>query len=123
MRRTAAAALVCLLSVALAPRPAAAAGPAKSAPAGPAASAPMTVDQLVAKNVEARGGAAKLGALRSLRVTGKVAFGAGDRHIDADWAQVQKRPAMVRTEPVPTPNRRVASSAASRSRGCVVRPR
>ena len=58
----------------------------------------MTVDQLVAKNVEARGGAAKLDALRSLRVTGKAAFGQGDRHIDADWAQVQKRPAMVRTE-------------------------
>jgi len=58
----------------------------------------LTVDQLVAKNIEARGGAAKLGALRSLRVTGKVEFGFGDRRIDADWAQVQKRPAMVRTE-------------------------
>ncbi len=32
-------------------------------------------------------------------------------------------PAIVRTDPAPTPNCRVASRAASHSRGCVVRPR
>ena len=32
-------------------------------------------------------------------------------------------PAMVRTDPVPTPNSSSAASAALRSRGCVVRPR
>ncbi len=32
-------------------------------------------------------------------------------------------PAIVRTDPDPTPSVRVASSAASRSFGCVVRPR
>ncbi|HEY6148497.1 MAG TPA: hypothetical protein VIZ69_12390, partial [Thermoanaerobaculia bacterium] len=58
----------------------------------------MTADQLVAKNLEARGGAAKLAALRSMRLTGKLVLGAGERQIQAAWAQVQKRPGMIRTE-------------------------
>ena len=60
--------------------------------------AAVTVDELVAKNVAARGGAAKLDAIRSLRMTGKVVFGFGDRQIEAAWGQIQKRPGMVRSE-------------------------
>ena len=71
---------------------------ARPQPAAPAPVRPMTADELVAKNLEARGGAAKLEALRSLRVTGKEVFGAGDRQIEAAWAQIQKRPGMIRTE-------------------------
>ena len=36
---------------------------------------------------------------------------------------LQTIPAIVRTDPVPTPSRAIASIARSRSRGCVVRPR
>ena len=86
--RFVAATAVSLLCLASAPRPAAAASPAP----------PMTADQLVAKNLEARGGAAKLAALRSMRLTGKLVLGAGDRQIQAAWAQIQKRPGMIRTE-------------------------
>ncbi|HYK41026.1 MAG TPA: sialidase [Thermoanaerobaculia bacterium] len=86
--RLAAAAVLSVLVAAALPRPAAAASPA----------APMTADELIAKNLEARGGAAKLAALRSLRVTGKLVFGAGDRQIEAAWGQIQKRPGMIRTE-------------------------
>src|SRR5512141_1535430 len=60
--------------------------------------AAVTVDELVAKNLEARGGAAKLDAIRSLRMTGKLVFGFGDRQIEAAWGQIQKRPGMVRME-------------------------
>jgi photosystem II stability/assembly factor-like uncharacterized protein/outer membrane lipoprotein-sorting protein len=86
--RLAAAAAVSVLCLGSLPHPAAAASPAPA----------MTADQLVAKNLEARGGAAKLGALRSLRMTGQLVLGAGDRHIEAAWAQIQKRPGMIRTE-------------------------
>jgi photosystem II stability/assembly factor-like uncharacterized protein len=70
--------------------------PQSAAAASPAA--PITAEELIAKNLEARGGAAKLGALRSLRVTGREVFGSGDRPIQAAWAQIQKRPGMIRTE-------------------------
>ena len=64
-----------------------------------AASAPaLTVDEIVARNVEARGGLAKIEAIRSLRLTGKVTFGSGNGQIEAAWAQAQKRPGMIRTE-------------------------
>jgi photosystem II stability/assembly factor-like uncharacterized protein len=59
---------------------------------------PLTVDEIVAKNVEARGGTARLAAIHSLRLTGKVVFGGGDFKIEAEWASLAKRPGMIRTE-------------------------
>ncbi len=58
----------------------------------------VTVDELVAKNLEARGGASKLDAIRSVRLTGKAVFGFGDAQIEAGWGQLRKRPGMIRTE-------------------------
>src|SRR5216684_3923952 len=58
----------------------------------------LTADEVVARNIEARGGAAKLAAVRSLRLTGTASFTFGDNKIDAEWAALQKRPGMVRTE-------------------------
>ena len=69
---------------------------------GVAAAAPpsraLTVDEIVAKNVEARGGEAKLKAIHSLRLTGKASFTFGDNQIEATFGQLQKRPGMLRTE-------------------------
>lgn len=63
-----------------------------------AASFALTADEIVARSIEARGGAAKLQAIRSLRLTGKAVFGFGDAQIEAAWGQLQKRPGMLRTE-------------------------
>ena len=43
-----------------------------------AAASPLTVDEIVARHTEARGGAQKLTALQSLKISGKVFFGGGD---------------------------------------------
>jgi photosystem II stability/assembly factor-like uncharacterized protein len=60
----------------------------------------LTVDELVAKNIAARGGAAKLAAIHSLRQTGKVILGdsGGDWHLEATYGRLQKRPGSLRTE-------------------------
>src|SRR6266404_3691594 len=58
----------------------------------------MTVDEIVAKNVAAHGGEAKLKSIQSLRLTGKASFTFGDNQIEAVWAQIQKRGGMFRTE-------------------------
>src|SRR5687767_5421778 len=42
-----------------------------------------TLDQLLARNVAARGGEAKLRAVTSLRITGKATFGGGDFQLEA----------------------------------------
>src|SRR5438552_3917529 len=47
----------------------------------PSGAHPLTVDEIVNRYVEARGCAAKLDALRSLRLTGKAVFGFGDAQI------------------------------------------
>jgi len=57
--------------------------------------AAQTVDEIIAKNTEARGGEAKLRAVKSLRFTGKVEVGPG---ISAPTTMVIKRPDMVRME-------------------------
>src|SRR5215471_11169092 len=44
----------------------------------------VTVDEIVARNLEAHGGLARLRALRSLRLTGKIAFGA-DASFELAW--------------------------------------
>ncbi len=47
---------------------------------GLAAAAPLaaqTVDKVVARHIEARGGAAKIRALQTIRMTGTISFGPG----------------------------------------------
>ena len=56
-----------------------------------------TVDELVAKNVEAKGGANALHALQSLRLTGKMLVQYGGQ-IELAYLQTKKRPGEVRTE-------------------------
>ncbi len=56
----------------------------------------MTVDQLVAKNVEAKGGAAALAALQSVKLTGKMLVNEGQ--LEFGFSQTKKRPGAVRTE-------------------------
>lgn len=55
-----------------------------------------TVDELVAKNIEAKGGAAALKALQSLRLKGKLLVNQGQ--IEFAYEQTKKRPGQVRTE-------------------------
>jgi hypothetical protein len=59
-------------------------------------SPPLTVDQLVAKNIEAKGGLPAINAIKSLRVTGKLIFNSGQ--IQCAYTQMKKRPGEVRTE-------------------------
>ena len=63
---------------------------------GQSASPPPTVDQLVAKNIEAKGGAAAINAVKSLRLTGKLLVNNGQMQLA--YAQTKKRPGEVRTE-------------------------
>ena len=56
----------------------------------------FTVDELVAKNIEAQGGADALHALQSLRLTGKLLVNQGQ--IEAASVQTKKRPGAVRNE-------------------------
>ncbi|HWC66210.1 MAG TPA: hypothetical protein VG777_09015, partial [Thermoanaerobaculia bacterium] len=44
----------------------------------------LTVDEIVAKNIQARGGEAKIKAIRTLRETGKASFSFGDNQIEAE---------------------------------------
>ncbi len=55
-----------------------------------------TVDELVAKNVQAKGGAEKLQALQSLRLTGKLLIRQGQ--IELRYVELKARPNKIRTE-------------------------
>ncbi len=55
-----------------------------------------TVDELVSKNIEAKGGSDALQALQSLRLTGKMLVNEGQ--IQLAYLQTKKRPGEVRTE-------------------------
>src|SRR6266704_5151282 len=55
-----------------------------------------TVDELVAKNIEAKGGATALHDLQSLRLTGKMLVQQGQ--IELAYLQIKERPEEVRTE-------------------------
>jgi len=55
-----------------------------------------TVDQLVSKNIEAKGGADALRELQSLRLTGKLLVQEGQ--VQLAYAQTKKRPGEIRTE-------------------------
>jgi hypothetical protein len=56
-----------------------------------------TVDELVAKNIEAKGGAQALHALQSLRLTGKLLVNFG-RQVELAYSETKKRPDQIRTE-------------------------
>ena len=56
-----------------------------------------TVDELVAKNIEAKGGATALNNLQTLRATGKLLVPVQGR-IELGYVQTKKRPDEVRTE-------------------------
>jgi len=55
-----------------------------------------TADELVSKNIEAKGGADVLHALQSLKLTGKMLVQQGQ--IQLDYVQTKKRPGEVRTD-------------------------
>jgi len=55
----------------------------------------MTADELVAKNLDARGGAAKIQAIKTLKSEGKLLFGG---QVELQFAQYQKAPDSVRNE-------------------------
>ncbi|HVN08879.1 MAG TPA: outer membrane lipoprotein-sorting protein [Patescibacteria group bacterium] len=57
--------------------------------------AAQTVDEIIAKNMEARGGEAKLRAVKAVRMTGKIEVGPG---MVAPMVMMIKRPEMVRME-------------------------
>jgi hypothetical protein len=57
---------------------------------------PPTLDELVAKNIEAKGGADALRALQSLKLTGKMLVQQGQ--IELAYNQIKKQPGEVRTE-------------------------
>src|SRR5881409_3729707 len=56
-----------------------------------------TADELVSKNIEAKGGATALHDLQSLRMTGKLLVDLGGQ-IELSYLQIKKRPDAVRTE-------------------------
>jgi hypothetical protein len=56
----------------------------------------MTVDQLVTKNVEAKGGAQALRELEAVKLNGKLLVNQGQ--MELGFAQTKKRPGTVRTE-------------------------
>src|SRR5437762_13208588 len=55
-----------------------------------------TLDELVAKNIEAKGGADALRALQSLRSNGKMIVNEGQ--LELAYLQTKKRPGEIRTE-------------------------
>src|SRR5215470_5471031 len=57
----------------------------------------LTVDELVAKHVEARGGAAQLRSVQSVRLTGKLVF-TGQFGVELRVMELIKRPGQIRQE-------------------------
>ena len=53
----------------------------------------QTADELVAKNIQARGGLEKIKAVNTVKMTGKAYVG-----INAEYAQINKRPDMIRQD-------------------------
>jgi hypothetical protein len=58
----------------------------------------ITVEELIAKNIEARGGLAALQAIKSVKTTGKLNFSGGDFSIELGFNALQERDAKLRTE-------------------------
>ena len=55
----------------------------------------QTVDEIIAKNVQARGGAEKLKGVQSIKSTATLSMGPG---MEAPGVLIQKRPALARLE-------------------------
>src|SRR5262245_39577232 len=55
----------------------------------------QTVDELVAKNIQARGGTDKIKAMKTARTTGKMVMGQG---MEAPFVMMEKRPNLTRME-------------------------
>lgn len=56
------------------------------------------LSDILAKNLTARGGADKLRAVNTVRLTGKAVMGGGDFTLEAAWGSVQTRTGKVRSE-------------------------
>jgi hypothetical protein len=63
---------------------------------GPLGTSAQTVDEVIAKNIQAHGGLEKLKAVRTIRITGKFSQGS----FRAGFLQENKRPEMVREEAI-----------------------
>src|SRR5215468_3210737 len=50
-----------------------------------------TLEDILAKNLTARGGEAKLREIKTLRLTGRLMFGGGNFSVEAAWGQILKR--------------------------------
>lgn len=61
------------------------------------AAGPPALNELIQRANDARGGADKWKAVKSIRFTGKAIFGR-DRPTEAQWGELDKRPGMIRTE-------------------------
>jgi outer membrane lipoprotein-sorting protein len=57
--------------------------------------ADLTVDDILAKNAEAKGGLEKMKAVQSMKLTGKMALGGG---MEAPFVMTKKRPELMRLE-------------------------
>lgn len=58
----------------------------------------MTVDEIVAKNIEARGGMTALKAIQSVKMTGRMNFSGGDFSVDLAFVNMNERGNKVRSE-------------------------
>ncbi len=58
----------------------------------------LDVDQLVQKNIEARGGLAALRAMGSLKTTGRLNFSQGDFSMELGYVSLLRRDARLRSE-------------------------
>ncbi len=61
-------------------------------------SKPMSADELVAKNIEAKGGAQAIQGLKSLKLSGKLLI--NDGQLQFGYIQTRKQPGAVRTEAI-----------------------
>lgn len=58
----------------------------------------FTVEELIAKNIKARGGLDNIHAIKSVRTTGKVHAGQGDFSLDIAFVEMISRPGLYRQE-------------------------
>src|SRR5579864_3753256 len=58
----------------------------------------LDLDEIVQRHVDALGGKAKIAALQSLQLTGRLTVGVGDDSFNVLWTRSIKRPGMIRDE-------------------------
>lgn len=58
----------------------------------------LTVDEIVAKNIDARGGLAAIQAIQSIKMTGRMNFSGGDFSVDLGFVNMNERGNKVRSE-------------------------